>query len=395
MRIGLVCPYAWDVPGGVQVHVRDLAEEFLRRGHWVSVLAPVESSDAEVPDYLVDAGRPIAVPYNGSVAKINFGVGALNRVRDWIRLSDLDVMHVHEPMNPGISWLSIWAARGPIVATWHSAIERSRVLNASYLFAQTVMEKTAGRIAVSELARTTLVDHLGGDAILIPNGVNCRKYQHAEPLPGWPGTGGALMFLGRIDEPRKGLPVLVAALPRIAETFPDVRVVVVGPGDADSVREELSPDLRGRMTFLGLAPEAEKIAAYHSVDLYIAPNTGGESFGIVLLEAMASRTCVLASDLEAFARVLDRGRAGALFRNGDPADLAAKAIELLGDRQRRLRLADAGYERAWLFDWGRVATEVLDVYASVTSTGEKVTEDLRGQFLGRWAIRAPRLGREG
>lgn len=392
MRIGLVCPYAWDVPGGVQVHVRDLAEEFRRLGHWVTVLAPVEEESAELPEYLVDAGRPVAVPYNGSVAKINFGVGALNRVREWIRTSELDVMHVHEPMNPGISWLSIWAARGPIVATWHSSIERSRVLNASYFFAQTVMEKTTGRIAVSELARGTLVDHLGGDAVLIPNGVDCRKYQHAQPLPGWPGTGGALMFLGRIDEPRKGLPVLVAALPRIVEAFPDLRVVVVGPGDIDEVRDGLTPDLRERMTFLGLAPEEQKVAAYHSVDLYVAPNTGGESFGIVLLEAMASRTCVLASDLEAFSRVLERGRAGALFRNGDPADLAEQAIALLGDPARRQQLADAGYERAWLFDWGRVAAEVLDVYASVTSTGEKVTEDLRGQFLGRWAVRASRYG---
>lgn len=387
MRIGLVCPYAWDVPGGVQVHVRDLAEEFMRLGHWVSVLAPAEDDDA-LPDYVVSAGKPMAVPYNGSVAKINFGVGALSRAREWIRTSDLDVMHVHEPMSPGVGLLAIWAARGPIVATWHSSIEKSRALSAGFFIAQTVMEKISGRIAVSELARTTLVDHVGGDAVLIPNGVNCRKYQQPDTLPGWPGDGGAIMFLGRIDEPRKGLPVLLEALPAIVATHPGVRVVVVGPGDVAGVRKELSDDLRQRITFLGLAPEEEKIAAYHSVDLYIAPNTGGESFGIVLLEAMASRTCVLASDLEAFDRVLDRGRAGRLFRNEDPQDLAAKASELLADDAQRLRLAEAGYLRSWLFDWGRVAQEVLDVYASVTSTGEKVTEDLRGQFMGRWVTRS-------
>lgn len=391
MRIGLVCPYAWDVPGGVQVHVRDLAEEFFRLGHWVTVLAPAED-DSALPDYVVSAGKPIAVPYNGSVAKINFGVGALNKARDWIRASDLDVMHVHEPMSPGVSLLAIWAAQGPIVATWHSSIDRSRALSAGYFIAQTVMEKISGRIAVSEYARGTLVDHLGGDAVLIPNGVNCRKYQYSDPLPGWPGDGGALMFLGRIDEPRKGLPVLLRALPAIVERNPRLRVVVVGPGDVESVRKGLSPDLRERITFLGLAPEEEKIAAYHSVDLYVAPNTGGESFGIVLLEAMASRTCVLASDLDAFQRVLDGGLAGDLFRNGDSADLAVRANALLADDRRRRALADAGYDRAWLFDWGRVAAEVLDVYASVTSTGEKVTNDLRGQFVGRWA---PRRGEQG
>lgn len=387
MRIGLVCPYAWDVPGGVQVHVRDLAEEFLRLGHWVTVLAPAEDEE-NLPEYVVSAGKPIAVPYNGSVAKINFGVGALNKARDWIRTSDLDVMHVHEPMSPGASLLAIWAAQGPIVATWHSSIDRSRALSAGFFIAQTVMEKISGRIAVSEFARGTLVDHLGGDAVLIPNGVNCRKYEYAEPLPGWPGDGGALMFLGRIDEPRKGLPTLLKALPAIVAEHPGLRVVVVGPGDIEGVRKELSADLRERITFLGLAPEEQKIAAYHSVDLYVAPNTGGESFGIVLLEAMASRTCVLASDLDAFERVLDGGRAGALFRNEDAADLAVRANELLADEPRRRALADAGFDRAWLFDWGRVAAEVLDVYASVTSTGEKVTNDLRGQFVGRWAPRS-------
>jgi phosphatidylinositol alpha-mannosyltransferase len=391
MRIGLVCPYAWDVPGGVQVHVRDLAEEFMRLGHWVTVLAPAED-DSALPDYVVSAGKPIAVPYNGSVAKINFGVGPLNKARDWIRASDLDVMHVHEPMSPGVSLLAIWAAQGPIVATWHSSIDRSRALSAGYFIAQTVMEKISGRIAVSEFARGTLVDHLGGDAVLIPNGVNCRKYQHADPLPGWPGDGGALMFLGRIDEPRKGLPVLLAALPAIVEQHPGIRVVVVGPGDVEAVRKGLSEDLRERITFLGLAPEQEKIAAYHSVDLYVAPNTGGESFGIVLLEAMASHTCVLASDLDAFQRVVDGGRAGDLFRSEDSADLAAKANALLDDAPRRSRLSEAGHNRAWLFDWGRVAAEVLDVYASVTSTGESVTNDLRGQFVGRWAPRRAEQG---
>ena len=389
MRIGLVCPYAWDVPGGVQVHVRDLAEEFQRLGHWVTVLAPAED-DEGLPDYVVNAGKPIAVPYNGSVAKINFGPGPLSRAREWIRSSDLDVMHVHEPMTPGLSMLSIWAARGPIVATWHSSMERSRMLTAGFFVAQTVMEKITGRIAVSELARGTLVDHIGGDAVLIPNGVNCRKYEHSDPLPGWPGEGGAIMFLGRIDEPRKGLPVLVAALPAIIAEHPGVRVIVVGPGDVEGVRKGLDPQLRDRITFLGLAPEEEKIAAYHSADLYIAPNTGGESFGIVLLEAMASHACVLASDLDAFSRVLDYGAAGEVFRNGDAEDLARRANALLSDPDRRALLAEAGFRRSWLFDWGRVAEEILDVYASVTSTGDKVTEDLRGQFGGRWAARGSR-----
>lgn len=389
MRIGIVCPYAWDVPGGVQVHIRDLTEELMSRGHFVTVLAPAED-DSGLPDYVVNAGRPLAVPYNGSVAKINFGIGPLNAARDWIRDNDLDVMHVHEPMSPGLSILAIWAATGPIVATWHSSIEKSRALSAGYFVAQTVMEKVRGRIAVSELARRTLVDHLGGDAVLIPNGVNCSKYAEADPLPGYPREGKSLMFLGRIDEPRKGLPILLAALPSIIEEHPDLRLIVVGPGEVEKLRATLSEDLRDRIEFLGLAPEPDKISAFHSVDLYVAPNTGGESFGIVLLEAMASRTAVLASDLVSFSLVLAGGDAGAMFRNEDSADLAAKAKALLADDEGRAELAERGYDRSWLFDWGRVTDEILDVYTAVTSTGEKVEPDFRGQLWGRLASRRGR-----
>lgn len=390
MRIGIVCPYAWDVPGGVQVHVRDLAAALVRQGHEVSVLAPVDEDDAVLPDYVVDGGRPVAVPYNGSVARLNFGVKATNRVRHWIREGDFDVVHVHEPVAPGLSVLACWVAQGPIVATWHSSQRRSRVLTAGYYLAQTAMEKVTARIAVSEDARRTLVSHLGGDAVLIPNGVTCADYREAEPLPGWPGRGGALMFLGRLDESRKGFPVLLAALPLIARDHPDVRLLVVGPGDRDDVVADLDPDTAGRIEFLGRVSDADKVRAYHSADLYVAPNTGGESFGIVLLEAMASGTPVLASDLDAFRRVLDDGRAGVTFTNEDPSDLARQASALLADHERRSRLAGLGRRRAEDYDWDRVVREVLAVYESVTVSGDRVRVDLRGQIVGRLGTRGSR-----
>jgi phosphatidylinositol alpha-mannosyltransferase len=236
---------------------------------------------------------------------------------------------------------------------------------------------------VSEAARQTLVAHMGGDAVLIPNGVDCSGFGNAEPFPGWPGDGGALFFIGRIDEPRKGLPVLLAAMPAIVERHPDVRLLVAGPGDVDEIRSSLTPDLVDRVEFLGLVSEADKARAFMSADVYVAPNTGGESFGIVLLEAMASGTPVLASDLEAFRRVTAQGHAGAHFANEDPADLARAAADLLADAAERRRLAAAGRERALEFDWSTVARRVVEVYEAVTVTGERVTEDLRGQLVGR------------
>ncbi len=384
LTIGIVCPYAWDIPGGVQFHVRDLRAALVKDGHTVSVLAPAEDDD-NLPHYVTSTGRPVAVPYNGSVARLNLGFRSTRRVREWIRTGNFDVMHVHEPLSPGISAVALWAAQGPIVATWHSSMERSRVLSAGFYLAQTVMEKTRGRIAVSELARRTLVDHVGGDAVLIPNGVDCAAFADAEPFEGWPGDGKALFFLGRLDEPRKGLDILLEALPAIAERHPGVRVLLAGPGDQDDIVKKLPDDVASRLTFLGLVSEEDKVRAFHSADVYVAPNTGGESFGIVLLEAMASGTAVASSDLEAFRRVLDNGAAGKHFTNGDPASLAQVVSDLLSDDQGRAELVAVGHERAWLYDWGRVTREIVDVYRSVRMPGEKVTEDLRGQFVGRLA----------
>ena len=252
-----------------------------------------------------------------------------------------------------------------------------------YSLVQTALEKVSARIAVSEAARQTLVEHMGGDAVLIPNGVDCSAFGHAEPLPGWPGEGGSLFFIGRIDEPRKGLQVLLEALPSIAEAHPRVRLLVAGPGDVEEFRESLAPEIAARVEFLGLVSEEDKARAFVSADVYVAPNTGGESFGIVLLEAMASGTPVLASDLEAFRRVIDGGRAGASFLNEDPADLARAAIALLDDAQERARLSREGLLRAREFDWETVARRVVEVYEAVTVTGEKVSEDFRGQLVGR------------
>ena len=151
------------------------------------------------------------MPYNGSVARLSFGFLSVSRVRRWIKDGGFDVLHVHEPEIPSLSLLACWVASGPIVATFHTAIPRSRVLLVTYPVVRTGMEKINGRIAVSEAARTTLVEHIGGDAVVIPNGVATRRFRKAEPLPGWPGPGGAIGFLGRIDEPRKGLPVLLKA----------------------------------------------------------------------------------------------------------------------------------------------------------------------------------------
>ncbi|MEU8136658.1 glycosyltransferase family 4 protein [Streptodolium elevatio] len=368
MRIGVVCPYSWDVPGGVQYHVRDLANWLIAHGHDVSVLAPADD-DTPLPPYVVGAGRAVPVRYNGSVARLNFGFLSAARVRRWIHDGGFDVLHIHEPATPSLSLLACWAASGPVVATFHTSNPRSRAMIAAYPILQPALEKISARIAVSEYARRTLVEHLGGDAVVIPNGVEVAFFADAEPEPSWQGTADAptLGFIGRIDEPRKGLPVLLDAFPRIAEAFPGARLLVAGRGDTEEAAEGLPDSVRDQVTFLGMVSDADKARLLRSVDVYVAPNTGGESFGIILVEAMSAGAPVLASDLDAFRQVLDGGRAGELFPVEDSAALADAAIGLLRDPDRRAGLRETGLRHVRRYDWETVGADILGVYETVTA----------------------------
>jgi phosphatidylinositol alpha-mannosyltransferase len=368
MRIGVVCPYSWDVPGGVQEHIRDLAEALIDLGHTVSVISPADD-DAALPDYVVPAGRAVAVPYNGSVARLSFGPLSANRVRRWIKDGNFDVLHVHEPAAPSLSLIACWVFDGPIVATVHGATTRSRALHAAEPMLRSALEKVSGRIAVSEAARSTLAHHLGGDAVLIPNGVTICRFEKAEPLAGWPGEGGAIGFLGRMDEPRKGLSLLLRAFELIGSERPELRLLIAGPGDTSEVMAKVPGRLRDRVVLLGQVSEAVKVQVYHSVDVFCAPNTGGESFGIVLAEAMAAGAPIVASDLDAFRRVLRGGRAGELFTSGDPADLAAAIGRLLDDPQRRASLSAAASAAVRDYDWSKIARDVVKVYQAVLPAG--------------------------
>ncbi|MEO7754849.1 MAG: glycosyltransferase family 4 protein [Terracoccus sp.] len=366
MKVGIVCPYSFDVPGGVQFHVRDLAEHLISHGHEVSVLAPADS-ETELPDYVVSAGRATAVRYNGSVARLNFGPVTASKVGRWLDAGAFDVLHLHEPVTPSVSVIALSACEGPIVATFHTSMIRSRTMQTAYPILRSNLEKIDARIAVSEDARRTVTTHVGGDAIVIPNGVYVDRFASAPRNPAWTGTRSrpTIAFLGRMGEPRKGLPVLAAALPEVLARVPGLRVLLAGPGDVREITAGLPPEVARACEFLGPVSDEDKASLLASVDVYVAPNTGGESFGIILIEAMSAGACVLASDLAAFSRVLDGGTAGAMFRNEEPADLAAVLLELVADPARRAALAAAGSQRARLFDWSVVAARIIAVYETV------------------------------
>lgn len=371
MRIGLVCPYQWDVPGGVQYHVRDLAGTLRALGHHVEVLTPAEREDSLPEEFVTFAGRTVPIPYNGSRASVQFGPVSAARVRRWLREGHFDVVHVHDPAPPSVGLLVCMMADGPIVATFHAATVRSKWLAAWGPVIRPWLERIDGRIAVSDAARRVQVEHLGGDAVIIPNGVHVASFAEGPTLPGHVRgvDGPTIGFLGRYDEPRKGLPVLLEALPAVVARFPGAQLLVAGRGDDAELRERLDPGLRAHVSVLGELSEEDKAAFLRTVDVYCAPNLLGESFGVVLIEALAAGAPVVAGDLEAFARVLDDGAAGVLVRRGDPVALGRALVDLLGDPERRAGLAARGREVAAGYDWSVVARRVLAVYETVLRPG--------------------------
>src|ERR1700752_793558 len=224
IRIGIVVPYSFDVPGGVQSHVLQLAEVMHERGHHVSVLAP-SSPHVELPDYVVSGGKAVPIRYNGSVARLRFGPATHRMIKKWLMQGDFDVLHLHEPNAPSLSMLALNIAEGPIVATFHTSTTKSLTLTVFAPILRPMHEKIVGRIAVSDLARRWQMEALGSDAVEIPNGVDVASFANAPLLDGYPRPGKTVLFLGRFDERRKGMDVLRRALPKVVERFPELQLL--------------------------------------------------------------------------------------------------------------------------------------------------------------------------
>ena len=363
MRIGIVCPYSLDRPGGVQLHVLELAAALIARGHEVSVLAPA-GDDTEVPQYVSSAGRSVPIRFNGSTARVTFGLVSAARVRLWLGEGDFDVVHLHEPGAASLALIAMWARVGPTVATFHTSNDDSRIMRMGKPWIKPGYEELDARIAVSPSAAATIREHLRVEAThIIPNGVDTSAFVNAQPTRNWQGTKNAptIGILGRLEEPRKGLDDFLKMIPLVRKEVPYARFLVAGRF-SDRIAAKAA---RAGAEVVGELGEAEKASFMSSVDIYCAPNTGGESFGIVLVEAMAAGAAVVASDLTAFKDVamgVDGEYSVALFTVEDPADLARVVGELLADPAKRRAVAVKGQARAADFDWSNVAPRVEETY---------------------------------
>ncbi|MDK8879613.1 glycosyltransferase family 4 protein [Corynebacterium sp. MSK008] len=356
MRIGLVCPYSFNVPGGVQAHVLDLAAQLRDMGHHTEVLGPA-SSAVTLPEWVTRGGAAVPVRYNGSVARLSFGPQVRRTTRQFIERGNFDILHVHEPNSPSYSMAALRMATGPIVATYHASAESSYALKLALPALRGSLEKIRAGVAVSDEAWRWQSEQVGTDPVIIPNGVDTGRFAAARRVSGHRARP-EVVFLGRLDEPRKGLDVFLQAIDRLPKR---PRVTVIGAG---APREVEGVEFTGRIS------EAEKAKILGRADIFVAPNLGGESFGIILVEAMAAGCAVIASDIPAFAAVCGED-AGVLFPPGDASALARKLQLLIDDVPLRTNLASHGVQRARDFDWSVVARQVLAVYEAV-SIGEKV-----------------------
>jgi phosphatidylinositol alpha-mannosyltransferase len=365
LRIALACPYAWDATGGVQVHVRELADRLLRRGHRVLVLAPASAPPAE--PHVVAVGRPVRVPYNGSVAPICPTPASAGRVRRALNDFRPEVIHAHEPLVPGTAMFASRFPQAPVVATFHAYADRALLFSVTAPALRRVWRRLAVRIAVSEAAAAFVAHRFPQDGLrIIPNGAEVEAFSGADPAP-LP-DGRRILFVNRLDR-RKGFPVMVRAFAILSRGHPDALLVVAGDGKERRVVQSLPVELRDRVIMLGSVPH-DLLPPYHAAsEVFCAPATGRESFGIVLVEAMAAGLPVVASDIPGYREVVRHEVEGLLVPPSDPRRLAAEVSRILDQPELGRSMGEAGRARAGRYSWDQVAREVEAAYEEALSGG--------------------------
>jgi phosphatidylinositol alpha-mannosyltransferase len=362
MKICLVSPYDWTVSGGVNNHIRHLAEQFTERGHDVHVVGagtkPAQSDSFPI----TTIGRPIPLRVSGSVARITLSLRVAGKVRRLLDENDFDIVHVHEPFMPNLPITFLRYSTAINVGTWHAARES----NIFYTYGRRLIKRWAakldGKIAVSQAAVAHIEKYFPGYYNIIPNGVDIEHFAAAAaPLPEFADGKHNVLFVGR-PEKRKGLRYLIRAFVGVQRELPDSRLIIVGAGRFTRYENAVHNARLQNVRFRSDVPFAELPRYHHSSHVFCAPNTGFESQGIVLLEAMAAGMPIVASNIDGFAGVVTHGVEGLLVRPEDPQALADALVELLRDPDRRAAMAARGRERAQFYSWDRVSQEVLSYY---------------------------------
>ncbi len=366
MKIALVSPYDWAVPGGVNRHVFNLSQHFLRRGHEVTVVAPASKRSEEEPPYLHVIGHSaIGLPASGSVANVSLSYNLSSRVKKLLAREQFDVVHIHEPFVPLLPFQFVRFSEATNVATFHAARDAgSRV----YAYAQFILQqwwhRIHGRIAHSQAALDLIGKYFDDDFRIIPSGIDYARFaEETPPIRSLMDAKRNIVFVGR-QEQRKGLPYLIEAFAKLKAEMPDTRLIVVGPdgGIRPACERFIEQNNVQDVIFTDLVAEEDLPRYYRSGDVFCAPNTGHESLGLILLEAMASGVPIVASRIPGFAAVVKDGEHGLLVPPRDSDALCEALKRLLSDAGMREAMGRAAALHARSWSWDEVSSEVLDFY---------------------------------
>ena len=365
MKIGIVTPYAYPMPGGVNDHVGSLYRVLRSRGHDVRIITSSHGLQKASEGDIIRVGKGFSVPFNGSMGTITLSPTYLAQMRAILERERFDVLHYHEPFVPFLSLVTLTLSTSVNVGTFHAF----GGLSISYEFGKRMLGhyagKLHGRIAVSPAARHFISRYFPGEYKIVPNGVEPGRYQRAVPIARYRDGVPNILFVGRM-EPRKGLIHLLRAFRKLQRDGVRARLLLVGtgPGEREARRYVLTRQLDG-VEFLGRVSEAQKAQLFKTADIYVSPATGRESFGIVLLEAMSAGAPIICSDIHGYRGVVRRERDGILVEQGNADALAASIRRLIDDPALRAQLSRAGEERAQLFTWERVGQAVEEYYGFV------------------------------
>ncbi|MDA8218013.1 MAG: glycosyltransferase family 4 protein [Dehalococcoidales bacterium] len=369
MKIALVSPYDYPYPGGVTEHIAHLEEQFVRHGHEVKIIAPSSSSMVQVEkENLYRLGSIVPIPANGSVARITLSLRLSGKVKQILREEAFDIVHLHEPMTPALPLTVLHHSKAVNIGTFH----RYGGTHLMYYYGKPILKRffnmLDGRIAVSEAALGFVSRHFPAKYIIIPNGIDQQHFgMHVRPMESLQDGKINILFVGRLEK-RKGFSYLLRAYARMRRETDQVRLVVVGPYNEKSGRRYQSFVERHDLSdvlFVGYVSKEELARYYRTCDIFCAPSTGGESFGIILLEAMASSKPIVASNIDGYRGVLDHGSEGLLVKPKDDEALASALMGLLRDPEQRLEMGRRGLARAEQYSWEKVAGRILAYYGAV------------------------------
>jgi phosphatidylinositol alpha-mannosyltransferase len=383
MKIAQVTPYEYPYPGGVTEHVAHLDRCFREWGHEVKIIAPVAENAKDVPDNVIKISSSITeVPFSGSVSRVTLSPRIYLPVKRLLRKEQFDVVHVHEPLTPTLSIFALRHSKAVSVGTFHAFREKRHLaLDTVAPLIQPLVDKLDARICVSEAARELISYYFPGEYLIIPNGIDVHRFAgpQVKPIEQFNDGRPNILFVGRLEK-RKGFRYLMRAYPYIVEAIPDARLIVVGAYDKEDkepfVRYARFHHLSGAR-FVGRVPAEEVARYYRTCDVFCAPSTGFESFGIVLLEAMAAGKPIVATDIPGYRSVLDDGQEGFRVEPQNEHALADAILTLLRNPGMRQEMGERGRRKAARFDWPIVARRILDLYEQLLSQRDEAKPNVQ------------------